>query len=76
MKIFALHILHKELEPYSNPVLYSTEIEKLRKVMLNVTGQHTCYVGSTDVTNERNMNSYTDQAKLPSAKICQVPTLI
>ena len=73
MKIFALHILHKE---YINPVLYSTDIEKLRKVMLNVTGQHICYIESTDVTNERNMNSYTDQAKLPSAKICQVPTLI
>lgn len=75
MKIFALYVLYKELEPYGNPVLYSTDIEKLRKVMLNVTGQHTCYLGSMDVTNERNMNSYTEPGKLPSAKICEVPTL-
>jgi len=76
VKIFALYVINKRDTEYGKPVIYSTNINKLRDSMLTMTNQNGCYLGSTDVTNEPHMNCHTEEGKFPYAKIVEVPTLI
>lgn len=76
MKIFALYVLHAGDQVYGKPIIYSTDIRKLRGVMLSVTGSNTCHIGTTDVTNEPQINCHTQEGVRPYGKIVEVPTLI
>lgn len=76
MKIYGLCILKGGEELWREPILYSTDVQKLRSVMLKVTGQDTVYIGTTDVTNAPDMNCHTKVGKVPYAKIIEMPTLI
>lgn len=76
MKVYGLCILQSEDALWKQPVLYSTDIEKLRNVMLKLTDQDTVYIGTTDVTNAPDMNCHTKVGKIPYAKIIAMPTLV
>ena len=76
MKVYGLCILKEEEVLWREPVLYSTDILKLRDVMLKLTGQGTVYIGTTDVDNAPNMNCHTKVGKVPYAKIIEMPTLV
>ena len=76
MKIFALYVLQADDMVYGKPIIYSTDIRKLRSVMCTITGATTCHIGTTDVTNEPQMNCHTPEGVRPYGKIVEVPTLI
>lgn len=76
MKIYGLCVLKENEVLWGEPILYSTNVQKLRNVMLKVTGQDTVYIGTTDATNSPDMNCHTKVGKVPYAKIIEMPTLI
>ena len=76
MKVYGLCILQSEDALWKQPVLYSTDIKKLRNVMLKLTNQDTVYIGTTDIDNAPDMNCHTKEGKVPYAKIIEMPTLV
>ena len=76
MKVYGLRILQSEDALWEQPVLYSTDIKKLRNVMLKLTNQDTVYIGTTDIDNAPYMNCHTKEGKVPYAKIIEMPTLV
>ena len=76
MKIYGLCVLKGDDVLWREPILYSTDIRKLRNVMLNITGQDTVYIGTTDIDNAPDMNCHTKVGKAPYAKIIEMPTLV
>ena len=76
MKIYGLCVLKGDEVLWREPILYSTDIRKLRNVMLKITGQDTVYIGTTDIDNAPDMNCYTKVGKIPCVKIIEMPTLV
>lgn len=76
MKIFGLYIRETTDELWSSPILYSTNVVKLREAMLAIMGEGTVCVGSNDVTNSPDMNSYVEICGNCFAKIIEMPTVI
>ena len=76
MKVYGLCIIQLEDALWEQPVLYSTEIKKLRNVMLKLTNQDTVYIGTTVIDNAPDMNCHTKVGKVPYAKIIEMPTLV
>ena len=76
MKVFGLRILQGNAVKWEAPIVYSTDILKLRKLMVDLTGTHVIQLGSTDVTNEPEMNCHTELGKVPFGKISEMPTLL
>lgn len=76
MKIFGLYTRENTDAMWKSPILYSTNIQKLRVLMRAISGEGTVHVGSNDITNSPNMNSYTEFYGNCLAKIDEMPTLI
>jgi len=76
MKVFGLCISQGNAVKWGPPIAYSTDILKLRKLMITLTGTSVIQLGSTDVTNEPEMNCHTELGKVPFGKIIEMPTII